>query len=203
MLLSSAILICLPNNRDMCYAPHASLCIRHLLDFFPLRSRFFGADVRVSVRIPSKLLKPGSYSDQHFKSFYTAVDHKETGTAIENSVSKEPIERCECLRFHDAWSWGYGTDQNPYCYILRFVSSQCPLTAGNVVFVTVGFELFCLLEDYPAMLSALVLCFEYHKTRYVVNLFDLKSSKGHKCIWYALPGYASTLAWCLLWLQVS
>ncbi|CAN6880816.1 unnamed protein product [Brassica oleracea] len=42
----------------------------------------------------------------------------------------------------------------------------------------------------PAMLLALVLCFDYRKTRDVVNLCDLKSSKGHKYIWYALPGYA-------------
>ncbi|CAH8384571.1 unnamed protein product [Eruca vesicaria subsp. sativa] len=42
----------------------------------------------------------------------------------------------------------------------------------------------------PAMLLALILCFDYRKTRDVVNLFDLKSSKGHKYIWYALPGYA-------------
>ena len=40
------------------------------------------------------------------------------------------------------------------------------------------------------MLLALVLCFDYRKTRDVVNLCDLKSSKGHKYIWYALPGYA-------------
>ncbi|KAG2319585.1 hypothetical protein Bca52824_012798 [Brassica carinata] len=42
----------------------------------------------------------------------------------------------------------------------------------------------------PAMLLALILCFDHRKTRDVVNLFDLKSSKGHKYIWYALPGYA-------------
>lgn len=40
------------------------------------------------------------------------------------------------------------------------------------------------------MLLALVLCFDHRKTRDVVNIFDLKSSKGHKYIWYALPGYA-------------
>lgn len=40
------------------------------------------------------------------------------------------------------------------------------------------------------MLLALVLCFDHRKSRDVVNLFDLKSSKGHKYIWYALPGYA-------------
>ena len=48
----------------------------------------------------------------------------------------------------------------------------------------------CLLQAIPAMLLALVLCFDYRKSREVVNLFDLKSSKGHKYIWYALPGYA-------------
>ncbi|VVB10549.1 unnamed protein product [Arabis nemorensis] len=42
----------------------------------------------------------------------------------------------------------------------------------------------------PAMLLALVLCFDHRKSRDVVNLFDLKSSKGHKYIRYALPGYA-------------
>ncbi|KAG2249994.1 hypothetical protein Bca52824_089622 [Brassica carinata] len=42
----------------------------------------------------------------------------------------------------------------------------------------------------PAMLLALILCFDHRKSRDVVNLFDLKSSKGHKYIWYALPGYA-------------
>ena len=40
------------------------------------------------------------------------------------------------------------------------------------------------------MLLALILCFDHRKSRDVVNLFDLKSSKGHKYIWYALPGYA-------------
>ncbi|CAH8300240.1 unnamed protein product [Eruca vesicaria subsp. sativa] len=42
----------------------------------------------------------------------------------------------------------------------------------------------------PTMLLALILCFDHRKTRDVVNLFYLKSSKGHKYIWYALHGYA-------------
>lgn len=40
------------------------------------------------------------------------------------------------------------------------------------------------------MLLALILCFDHRKSRDVVNLVDLKSCKGHKYIWYALPGYA-------------
>ncbi|CAB80058.1 putative protein [Arabidopsis thaliana] len=39
----------------------------------------------------------------------------------------------------------------------------------------------------PAMLLALVLCFDHRKTRDVVNIFDLKSSKGHKYIWCLDP----------------
>ncbi|XP_021892178.1 signal peptide peptidase-like 1 [Carica papaya] len=42
----------------------------------------------------------------------------------------------------------------------------------------------------PAMLLALVLCFDHRKSRDTVNLLDLHSLKGHKYIWYALPGYA-------------
>ncbi|XP_010532287.1 PREDICTED: signal peptide peptidase-like 1 [Tarenaya hassleriana] len=49
----------------------------------------------------------------------------------------------------------------------------------------------------PAMLLALVLWFDHRKTREVVNLFDLHSSKGHKYIWYALPGYAIGLVTAL------
>ncbi|KAJ6747975.1 SIGNAL PEPTIDE PEPTIDASE [Salix purpurea] len=49
----------------------------------------------------------------------------------------------------------------------------------------------------PAMLLALVLCFDYRKSRDPVNLFDLHSSKGHKYIWYALPGYAIGLVFAL------
>lgn len=47
-----------------------------------------------------------------------------------------------------------------------------------------------LFQAIPAMLLALILCFDHRKTRDVVNIFDLKSSKGHKYIWYALTGYA-------------
>ncbi|KDP22265.1 hypothetical protein JCGZ_26096 [Jatropha curcas] len=42
----------------------------------------------------------------------------------------------------------------------------------------------------PAMLLALVLCFDHRKSREPVSLLDIHSSKGHKYIWYALPGYA-------------
>ncbi|KAK4740700.1 hypothetical protein SAY87_024288 [Trapa incisa] len=42
----------------------------------------------------------------------------------------------------------------------------------------------------PAMLLALVLCFDHRKSRDIVSLLDLHSSKGHKYISYALPGYA-------------
>jgi len=47
------------------------------------------------------------------------------------------------------------------------------------------------------MLLALVLCFDYRKSRDIVNLFELHSSKGHKYIWYALPGYAIGLVTAL------
>lgn len=47
------------------------------------------------------------------------------------------------------------------------------------------------------MLLALVLCFDYRKSRDTVNLFELHSSKGHKYIWYALPGYAIGLVTAL------
>ncbi|EEF49094.1 signal peptide peptidase-like 1 [Ricinus communis] len=49
----------------------------------------------------------------------------------------------------------------------------------------------------PAMLLALVLCFDYRKSRDPVSLLDLYSSKGHKYIWYALPGYAIGLVTAL------
>ncbi|MBA0718942.1 hypothetical protein Golax_006659 [Gossypium laxum] len=49
----------------------------------------------------------------------------------------------------------------------------------------------------PAMLLALVLCFDHRKTRETVSLLDLHSSKGHKYIWYALPGYAVGLVTAL------
>ncbi|KAF7813161.1 signal peptide peptidase-like 1 [Senna tora] len=42
----------------------------------------------------------------------------------------------------------------------------------------------------PSMLLAYVLCFDHRKNSNTVNLFELYSSKGHKYIWYALPGYA-------------
>ena len=40
------------------------------------------------------------------------------------------------------------------------------------------------------MLLALVLWFDYRRSRDTVSLLDLHSLKGHKYIWYALPGYA-------------
>lgn len=49
----------------------------------------------------------------------------------------------------------------------------------------------------PGMLLALVLCFDYRKSRDTVNLLELHSSKGHKYIWYALPGYAIGLVTAL------
>ncbi|KAH7557649.1 hypothetical protein ACOSP7_027492 [Xanthoceras sorbifolium] len=49
----------------------------------------------------------------------------------------------------------------------------------------------------PAMLMALVLCFDHRKSRDTINLLDLHSSKGHKYIWYALPGYAIGLVTAL------
>lgn len=49
----------------------------------------------------------------------------------------------------------------------------------------------------PAMLLALVLCFDHRKSSNTVSLFDLHSSKGHKYIWYALPGYAIGLVTAL------
>lgn len=49
------------------------------------------------------------------------------------------------------------------------------------------------LQAIPAMLLALVLSFDHRKSRDIVSLLDLHSSKGHKYIWYALPGYASGL----------
>ncbi|KAF8365138.1 hypothetical protein HHK36_032883 [Tetracentron sinense] len=42
----------------------------------------------------------------------------------------------------------------------------------------------------PAMLLALVLCFDHQKSKDIVNPGDRSSFKGHKYIWYALPGYA-------------
>lgn len=50
--------------------------------------------------------------------------------------------------------------------------------------------LVLVLQAIPAMLMALVLCFDHQKTRETVGSLDLQSSKEHKYIWYALPGYA-------------
>ncbi|KAJ9139878.1 hypothetical protein P3X46_030571 [Hevea brasiliensis] len=49
----------------------------------------------------------------------------------------------------------------------------------------------------PAMLLALVLCFDHRKSRDPISLLDLHSSKGHKYLWYALPGYAIGLVTAL------
>ncbi|KAJ4956223.1 hypothetical protein NE237_013006 [Protea cynaroides] len=42
----------------------------------------------------------------------------------------------------------------------------------------------------PALLIALVLCFDHQKSRDSTGTLDIYSPKGHKYIWYALPGYA-------------
>lgn len=57
--------------------------------------------------------------------------------------------------------------------------------------------LLLLLQAIPAMLLALVLCFDYRKSRDPVNLLDLHSSKGHRYILYALPGYTIGLVTAL------
>ncbi|MFQ6632767.1 hypothetical protein Gotur_011477 [Gossypium turneri] len=49
----------------------------------------------------------------------------------------------------------------------------------------------------PAMLLALVLCFDHRNSRDTVNLLDLHYLKGNKYIWYALPGYAIGLVTAL------
>ncbi|KAK8267623.1 hypothetical protein V6Z12_D11G010700 [Gossypium hirsutum] len=49
----------------------------------------------------------------------------------------------------------------------------------------------------PAMLLALVICFDHRNSRDTVNLLDLHSLKGNKYIWYALPGYAIGLVTAL------
>ncbi|KAM2975885.1 hypothetical protein FF1_001994 [Malus domestica] len=49
----------------------------------------------------------------------------------------------------------------------------------------------------PSMLLALVLCFDHRRSKDTVNLLDMHSSKGHKYIWYALPGYAIGLVTAL------
>lgn len=52
-------------------------------------------------------------------------------------------------------------------------------------------------QAIPAMLMALVLCFDHRKSRDTVDPFDIRNSKGHKYIWYALPGYAIGLVFAL------
>ncbi|KAB2055075.1 hypothetical protein ES319_A11G011200v1 [Gossypium barbadense] len=49
----------------------------------------------------------------------------------------------------------------------------------------------------PAMLLALVLCFDHRNSSDTVNLLDLHSLKGNNYIWYALPGYAIGLVTAL------
>ncbi|KAG7014768.1 Signal peptide peptidase-like 1 [Cucurbita argyrosperma subsp. argyrosperma] len=46
------------------------------------------------------------------------------------------------------------------------------------------------------MFLALVLCFDHRKSRDTVNLLDMHA-RGHKYIWYALPGYAIGLVTAL------
>lgn len=43
------------------------------------------------------------------------------------------------------------------------------------------------------MLLALGPCFHDHKNSDTVSLVELHSSKGHKCIWYTILGYATVL----------
>ncbi|TYH41689.1 hypothetical protein ES332_D11G010800v1 [Gossypium tomentosum] len=54
-----------------------------------------------------------------------------------------------------------------------------------------------MIPAIPAMLLALVLCFDHRNSRDTVNLLDLHSLKGNKYIWYALPGYAIGLVTAL------
>ncbi|KMT16379.1 hypothetical protein BVRB_3g055240 [Beta vulgaris subsp. vulgaris] len=49
----------------------------------------------------------------------------------------------------------------------------------------------------PAMLLALVLCFDHRKNRETVSPLDFASSRGHKYIWYAISGYAVGLVTAL------
>ncbi|KAF7131853.1 hypothetical protein RHSIM_Rhsim09G0198600 [Rhododendron simsii] len=49
----------------------------------------------------------------------------------------------------------------------------------------------------PAMLLALVLCFDHRKSRDSVKPLDLASSKGQKYIWYATSGYGVGLVTAL------
>ncbi|XAR71710.1 hypothetical protein NMG60_11018104 [Bertholletia excelsa] len=49
----------------------------------------------------------------------------------------------------------------------------------------------------PAMLLALVLCFDHRKSKEVVNPVELALPKGHKYIWYALSGYVIGLVTAL------
>lgn len=64
-------------------------------------------------------------SSQQFEYSRAGVDHKEIWTASKNGVLKEPIGLG--LRFYDAWSWWHCTDQDPFYYILRLVSSHVHL----------------------------------------------------------------------------
>lgn len=49
----------------------------------------------------------------------------------------------------------------------------------------------------PAMLLALVLCFDHRRSRESINPIDSPSSLGHKYIWYAISGYAVGLVTAL------
>ncbi|CAF1711619.1 hypothetical protein Bca4012_007739 [Brassica carinata] len=61
----------------------------------------------------------------------------------------------------------------------------------NLLGLVSGFMMLGLCDiAIPAMLLALVLCFDYPKTRDVVKIFDLKIFKGSQIqMIYALPGY--------------
>ena len=52
-------------------------------------------------------------------------------------------------------------------------------------------------QAIPAMLLALVLCFDHRKNREAVSTLDFASSRGHKYIWYAISGYAIGLVTAL------
>lgn len=54
-----------------------------------------------------------------------------------------------------------------------------------------------VLQAIPAMLLALVLCFDHRKSRDLVKPLDLASSKGQKYIWYATSGYGVGLVTAL------
>ncbi|KAA3475984.1 signal peptide peptidase-like 1 isoform X1 [Gossypium australe] len=70
------------------------------------------------------------------------------------------------------------------------------LSLPGLQFITKKLE-FPVKIAIPAMLLALVLCFDRRNGRDTVNLLDLHSLKGNNYIWYALPGYAIGLVTAL------